>query len=144
MVVIKPVIKMNNKIKEKLFHAAKKARKHAYTPYSNFRVGAALLAKTGEIYTGCNIENVSYSLTNCAERTAIFKAISEGEQNFEALLLLTDTEDLISPCGACRQVIREFGDDITILMANLDGDIKKINISDLLPTAFNKGDLNDK
>ncbi len=132
---------MNNK-EEELFKQAFKARKKAYTPYSQFKVGAALLTTEGKIYTGSNVENISYSLTNCAERTAIFKAVSEGYHNFEKLLITADTDEPVIPCGACRQVIKEFGDDIEIIMTNLNGDICRKKINELLPLSFNfnKGD----
>ena len=90
-----------------LLEIAIKARENSYSPYSNFAVGAALLCKNGEIYTGANIENVSYGLTNCAERTAIFKAVSEGNRDFDTILVVADTERPVPPCGACRQVILE-------------------------------------
>ncbi|MBM7623162.1 cytidine deaminase [Sporohalobacter salinus] len=115
---------MENKLQEKLIKAAINARENAYVPYSEFAVGSAVLTKEGEIYTGCNIENISYSLTNCAERTAIFKAISE-EKNTEiiAIAIVADTKHPCVPCGACRQVMIEFGGrDLKVLMANLSGD----------------------
>ena len=94
---------------KKLIEAARQAREKAYAPYSRFKVGAAVLTSDGKIYTGCNIENASYGMSNCAERTAIFKAVSEGETKLEALAVIGDTNTPISPCGACRQVIAEFG-----------------------------------
>ena len=126
---------------EKLFKEAEKARKKAYTPYSKFKVGAAVLTTDGKIFTGCNIENASFGLTVCAERVAILKAISEGSYKFEAMAIVGDTERPCSPCGACRQVISEFGEDIKIAMSNLKGDVKIKKISELLPEAFNKNDL---
>ncbi|HEC92872.1 MAG TPA: cytidine deaminase [Candidatus Atribacteria bacterium] len=126
---------------EKLFKEAEKARKKAYTPYSKFKVGAAVLTTDGKIFTGCNIENASFGLTVCAERVAILKAISEGSYKFEAMAIIGDTERPCSPCGACRQVISEFGEDIKIAMSNLKGDVKIKKISELLPEAFNKNDL---
>ena len=96
--------------KEKLIAESKIARENAYVPYSNFPVGAALLGENGNVYHGCNIENSAYSMTNCAERTAFFKAVSEGVHTFNALAVIGDTEGPISPCGACRQVIAEFCD----------------------------------
>lgn len=114
----------------------------AYVPYSNFPVGAALLSKTGEIFTGCNIENASYGLSNCAERTAIFKAISEGEHQFEKLLVTGNTEGPISPCGACRQVISEFcAPDMPVVLTNTAGDTKETTVAELLPGAFNQYDM---
>ena len=126
---------------EKLFKEAEKARGKAYTPYSKFKVGAAVLTTDGKIFTGCNIENASFGLTVCAERVAILKAISEGSYKFEAMAIVGDTERPCSPCGACRQVIFEFGEDIKIAMSNLKGDVKIKKISELLPEAFNKNDL---
>lgn len=127
---------------EQLVEEAKIARKFAYTPYSKFNVGAALLAKSGKVYRGCNIESASYSPTNCAERTAIFKAISEGDTDFTALAVVADTEGPCSPCGVCRQVIAEFfTEDIPIYLANLDGNMVKTNVSELLPGAFTNKDM---
>ena len=126
---------------KKLISEAEKARKMAYTPYSKFKVGAAVLSVDGKIFTGCNIENASFGLTVCAERVAIFKAISEGSTKFEAIAIIGDTDKPCSPCGACRQVISEFGEDIPLIMANLKGDIKIKKIGELLPEAFGKKDL---
>lgn len=126
---------------KKLIKEAEKARKRAYTPYSKFNVGAAILSSDGKIFTGCNIENASFGLTVCAERVAILKAISEGSSKFEAIAIVGDTNRPCSPCGACRQVISEFGKDIKIIMSNLKGDIKIKKIDELLPEAFNKNDL---
>src|SRR5690625_6202274 len=95
-------------MKKKLFKAAKKGKEKAYVPFSGFRVGAAILTSSGEIYIGCNIENSSFSLTCCAERTAIFKAVSSGERKFSAMAVTADSQTPISPCGACRQVMSEF------------------------------------
>ena len=120
---------------EELIQKAKQARERAYAPYSKYLVGAALLTKSGEIYTGCNVENASYGLTNCAERTAIFKAVSEGEKEFQAIAIVLDGP-VGAPCGACRQVIREFGTEIDVEMANLEGDVKVEKIKDLLPHSF--------
>ena len=126
---------------EKLVKEAEKARKRAYTPYSKFKVGAAILSADGKIFTGCNIENASFGMSVCAERVAIFKAISEGSTKFEAIAVVGDTDKPCSPCGACRQVISEFGEDIPLIMANLKGDIKIKKIGELLPEAFGKRDL---
>ena len=128
--------------KEKLIEEAKSAREKAYVPYSKFPVGAALLTGDGEVYLGCNIENSSYRLTNCAERTAIFKAISEGITDFKALAVTGDTEGPISPCGACRQVIAEFCDSgMPVYLTNLDGKVKETTVGELLPGAFSKEDM---
>ncbi|GAB6136919.1 cytidine deaminase [Halanaerobaculum tunisiense] len=134
---------MDQKLKEKLIEEARQTRKNAYTPYSNFKVGAALLTSTGEIFTGCNVENSAYGLANCAERTAIFKAVSAGHQEFEALAVVADTDQPTSPCGSCRQVISEFGPDIKVIMANLAGDSITKEISELLWGAFGAEDLDD-
>ncbi|MHA6259461.1 cytidine deaminase [Sporosarcina sp. CAU 1771] len=128
--------------KEKLIEASKIAREKAYVPYSNFPVGAALLASDGTIYHGCNIENSAYSMTNCAERTAFFKAVSEGVHSFEALAVVGDTEGPISPCGACRQVITEFCDGaMPVYLTNLKGEVFETTVAELLPGAFSKEDL---
>jgi cytidine deaminase len=133
---------MNEKTIRELIKKAEFARKNSYSPYSNFSVGAALLTEGGQIFTGCNIENVSYGLSNCAERTAIFKAVSEGYRNFKAIAVVADTENPVPPCGACRQVINEFGENILVIMANLKGDYKEIISRELLPGAFNREDIN--
>lgn len=125
---------------QQLIEVAKQARLSAYVPYSHFQVGAALLGKSGKIYSGCNVENASYGLSNCAERTAIFKAVSEGETEFEALAVVGDTLGPIAPCGACRQVIAEFG-IAAIIMANLKGDSRQVSLAELLPFSFSPADL---
>ena len=124
-----------------LVELAIKAKENAYVPYSNFRVGAALLTKNGKVYTGCNIENASYGATNCAERTAIFKAVSEGEREFEAIAINADTDDMTFPCGICRQVIIEFSRDIKLYISNKSGEYKEYSIGELLPGAFTSDDL---
>ncbi len=129
---------METKTIRKLINAAIKAKKHAYNPYSKLKVGAALLTKSNKIYTGCNIENVSYGLTNCAERTAIFKAVSEGERIFVVIAIVSDSYDLIPPCGACRQVLYEFGENIDVIIANISGKYEIHKIKDLIPFAFDK------
>jgi cytidine deaminase len=121
---------------QRLIEKAKDAREKAFAPFSNFFVGAALLSKNGEIFTGCNIENASYGLTMCAERVAIFKAISEGTKEFVQLAVVGDTADLTPPCGACRQIIWEFCGDIPLSMANLDGKAETVRMKELLPSAF--------
>lgn len=127
-----------------LLHSAKEALKGAYVPYSKFPVGAALLAKSGKVYTGINIENASYPLTCCAERVAIFKAISNGEREFSKMVVVADTERPVPPCGACRQVMNEFFDaKMPIYLANLSNDIKLVNIESLLPFSFQPTDLNE-
>lgn len=128
--------------KEKLLESSIAARNKAYVPYSKFPVGAALLTVDGEIILGCNIENASFGLTNCAERTAIFKAVSEGKKNFAAIAVSGDTEGPISPCGACRQVLAEFCDaDMPVFLTNLKGNVTETTVSELLPGAFTTEDL---
>ena len=122
-------------MKQELLNAALSARERAYAPYSKFLVGAAVLAKSGKIYTGCNIENASYGLTVCAERNALFSAIGAGEREFIALCVVGDTEAPISPCGACRQVMAEFKVP-RIILANLKGDVKEYTLEELLPYGF--------
>lgn len=124
-------------ILEELIVAAQSNRLNAYVPYSNFKVGAAVLTKDGKIYTGCNVENASYGLCNCAERTAIFKAVSEGESELVAIAIIADTEKPVSPCGACRQVMAEFGIN-KIIMCNLHGEQYIATLEDLLPYSFGK------
>ncbi|MGC2420729.1 MAG: cytidine deaminase [Candidatus Acidiferrales bacterium] len=119
-----------------LIAAAKQARENAHAPYSNFRVGAALRAKSGRIYTGCNVESASYGLTCCAERVAIFKALSEGERGFEAMAVVADTEKLTPPCGACRQILWEFCGDLPVVLANLAGKEERESAGKLLPRPF--------
>lgn len=121
---------------EALLIAAKQARENAHAPYSNFRVGAAVRASSGRIFGGCNIENASYGLTLCAERVAIFKALSDGERNFEAMAVVTDADSLTPPCGACRQIIWEFCGDVPVFLANLQGKREALKMSDLLPRPF--------
>ena len=123
-----------------LIKAAKASRDNAYAPYSGFKVGAAVLGKSGQIYTGCNIENASYGLSNCAERTAIFKAVSEGERVFIALVVVADTLRPVAPCGACRQVMAEFGIE-KIIMCNIKGEQYMASLEELLPYSFAKTDL---
>jgi cytidine deaminase len=131
--------------KFELVKQAIKVRENAYTPYSNFKVGAAVLTETDKIYLGCNVENASYGLTNCAERTAIFNAVSHKEKEVKAIAIVADTEGPVSPCGACRQVIAEFaGKDTKIFLANLNGDIKETTIEHLLPGYFILSDMTKK
>ena len=125
---------------QKLMDCAIKARENAYSPYSHFAFGAALLCEDGTLFEGCNIENASYGLTNCAERTAIFKAVSEGHTKFKALAVVADTEGPCAPCGACRQVMAEFKIPL-IIMGNLMGNIKIVTIEELLPFSFSECDV---
>ena len=122
---------MNKLIKEAL-----KARSKAYAPYSKFKVGAALETTSGKIFTGCNVENASYGLSNCAERTAIFKAVSEGQTKFKRIAIVTSAKELTPPCGACRQVLAEFSPDIEVVMANTKGKVLSVRLSKLLPMIF--------
>ncbi len=121
---------------DSLIAAARRARENAHAPYSNFRVGAALRAKSGRIFGGCNVENATYGLTVCAERVAIFKAVSEGERGFDAVAVVTDADSLTPPCGACRQLIWEFCGDVPIVMANLKGKREVLQMRDLFPKPF--------
>lgn len=119
-----------------LLRTAKEASLQAYTPYSNFKVGAALLTTTGEVFTGCNVENASYGLTICGERVAVTKAVSAGFREFRAIAIYGATDEPISPCGACRQVICEFGGDIDIIMGNAEEKYVVVKAQELLPGAF--------
>lgn len=119
-----------------LINAAKAAREKAFAPHSNFRVGAALETGSGEIYGGCNIESAAYGLTMCAERVAIFKAVFEGVSKFARIAIVADTDELTPPCGSCRQLIWEFCGDIPVIMADLQGNIETLKMSELLPKAF--------
>ncbi|NMB09025.1 MAG: cytidine deaminase [Tissierellia bacterium] len=125
-----------------LIRKALEGQKNAYVPYSKFRVGAAVLTEDGEIFSGCNIEISSYSPTICAERTAIFKAISEGNRRIKAVAVVGDS-DFTYPCGVCRQVIREFGKDAIIIIANSEEDYKKYKLEELLPHSFGPEDLKE-
>ena len=122
-----------------LIDLARKARKRAYAPYSHYKVGAALLGKSGTVYTGCNVENASYGHTVCAERTAVFKAVSEGETEFEAIAVVTRNGG--SPCGACRQVLSEFSPELIIFIADKDGAYRTTTLKQLLPDSFTPAHL---
>ena len=126
---IKDLIKKAMVVKEK-----------AYTPYSNFKVGAALLGKSGKVYTGCNVESAAYSPTICAERTALSKAVSEGEIEFESIAIV-GSSDYTFPCGVCRQFLREFGKDIKIIVANNEEEYKIFTLEELFPHSFGPDDL---
>jgi len=126
---------------EELVRAAVKAKEKAYCPYSKFRVGAAVKASSGRIYTGCNVENASYGLTVCAERVAIFKAVSEGEREVLAVAVATDLDEFVFPCGACRQVILEFGANAKVISAKPSGEYVVKNIKELLPNSFTREKL---
>lgn len=127
--------------KDALLAAARGARENAVATFSKFRVGAALRAKSGKIYTGCNVENASYGLTICAERVAIFKALSEGERGFDAIAVVTDAEKLTPPCGACRQIIWEFCGDAEVILGNLNGATEVHRMSALFPKPFDISNL---
>jgi cytidine deaminase len=127
---------------EQLVAMASEARQRAYAPYSNFPVGAALLGRSGRVFTGCNVENAAYPLTTCAERTAVTKAVSEGESSFEAIAVVTVTG--ATPCGACRQILREFGGpdgDLRVIVADLEGNNRTYTIDELLPSGFTPDQL---
>lgn len=125
-----------------LLKIAEETKKNSYSPYSNFRVGAALLAKDGRVFTGVNVENATYGATICAERTAIVKAVSEGQRGFEAIAVSSDTDGGSFPCGICRQFIGEFGNGIKVITGRSDGEIRVHSISALLPHAFSGDELN--
>jgi cytidine deaminase len=133
-------MKMKDELRQKLVEAAVQARQWAYAPYSHYAVGAALLTDSGKIYEGVNIENAAYPTTICAERVAVFKAVSEGERHFTAIAVVTSNAG--TPCGSCRQVLAEFGVDTLVLIADADGSIvQETTVGDLLPGAFLPSDL---
>jgi cytidine deaminase len=126
---------MTDEERHNLIEQANEARRYAYAPYSNYPVGAALRTKSGKVFTGINVENAAYPTSMCAERTAVFKAVSEGEREFDAIAVVTDNGG--SPCGSCRQVLAEFGQDTTVLIANGEGELlQETTVKDLLPGAF--------
>ena len=125
-----------------LIDLANKARKLAYVPYSHYKVGAALLGKSGKVYTGCNVENASYSHTVCAERTAVLKAVSEGETEFEAIAVVTRNGG--SPCGACRQVLSEFAPRLIVYIADKNGEHRTTTLKKLLPDSFTPAHLKEE
>ena len=128
--------------REDLIKAAMEAKEHAYVPYSKFRVGAALLTKEGKIYQGCNIENAGYTPTNCAERTAFFKAVYEGERNFEAIAVNGDADDYLYPCGVCRQVMAEFCTlDFKVFVSKKNGEYLEFTLAEIFPGAFTPAEL---
>ena len=127
---------MSEEDSQSLIAAAQRARLQSVAPFSNFLVGAAVRTENGKVYTGCNIESASYGLTVCAERVAIWKALSEGERHFTELAVVADTESLTPPCGTCRQIIWEFAKSASIIFANLKGETETFQIRDLLPRAF--------
>lgn len=123
-----------------LLEKALKVRVNAYVPYSGFKVGAVVQTADGRIFSGCNVENISYGLTNCAERTAIFSAVAAGAQKLTSLLVVADSSRPVAPCGACRQVMAEFG-ITTVHLANMNGDLKTVSMQELLPYAFSQQDM---
>jgi len=124
-----------------LINHALSAREKAYAPYSGYKVGAALLTADGEIYEGCNVENAAYGLCMCAERTAVFKAVSDGERHFTAIAVATENGG--SPCGSCRQVLREFAPDLTVIITDTAGNFRETTLADLLPDSFGPEHLLD-
>ena len=125
--------------REELVAQAMQARRSAYAPYSGYTVGAALLGKSGRVYTGCNVENAVYPLCTCAERVAVVKAVSEGEREFVALAVVTQNGG--APCGSCRQTLREFGEEIVVLIADAVGSYRETTVAALLPDSFSAMDL---
>jgi cytidine deaminase len=131
-------------MKKELIKEATKAREKAYAPYSNFKVGSAVLTKSGKVFTGANIENASYGASVCAERVALFKAISEGETEIVEIAVVTGAEEPTMPCGICRQVLKEFSENLKIYAANLEGKVIETTIDRLFPMAFTREDLENK
>jgi cytidine deaminase len=125
--------------REALIAQARAARERAYAPYSKYAVGAAVLGRSGRVYTGCNVENAVYPLVTCAERTAVVKAVSEGEREFAAVAVVTENGG--SPCGACRQILREFGGNTLVLIADVEGSYRETTVDALLPDSFSAADL---
>ncbi len=121
---------------QELIKIADEAKEMAYAPFSKFKVGAALLGKSGKVYTGCNVENSSYGGTNCAERTAIFKAISEGEREYTKIAIMASSGEFTGPCGICRQVIFEFMEDGEVILGNDAGEMQVYTVKELLPLGF--------
>ncbi|XP_057175477.1 cytidine deaminase a [Triplophysa rosa] len=133
---------MNSWSPQELVQKSQEAKNLAYCPYSSFRVGAAVVTSDGSVFTGCNVENACYNLGLCAERTAITKAVSEGHKTFTAIAIASDLEDqFISPCGACRQVMREFGLKWDVYMSKADGTYDQMTVEELLPCSFGPDDL---
>lgn len=127
---------MSDKNSQELIDAAIKVWDMAYAPFSKFKVGAAVRTKAGKIYTGCNIESASYGLTVCAERVAVWKAVSEGEREFAEIAVVADTQELTPPCGVCRQILWEFCGDMPVTFSNLHGKHETVQMKELLPRAF--------
>lgn len=129
---------------KRLVQIARKARDRAYAPFSRFKVGAAIVAQDGRVFTGCNIENATYGLTICAERVAIFKAVSEGANRFQQIAVVAAAKQLTPPCGACRQIIWEFCGDIPVVLSNLEGKTEQFQMSKLFPRPFDQSFLKKK
>ncbi|MHC4778195.1 MAG: cytidine deaminase [Planctomycetota bacterium] len=127
-----------------LLDIAAEAMKRAWSPYSGFSVGAAIETESGKVFTGCNVENASYGLTICAERVALFKAVSEGERTLKRIALVCSGDRPIFPCGACLQVLKEFSTDLPVVTANTAGQSRKTRLSELMPRPFSAGDLREK
>ena len=134
-------MKLSEDTIKELIAAAIAVRECAYAPYSQFKVGAALLGESGTIYTGCNVENASYGATICAERSAVVKAVSAGEQAFPAIAIVYDEKEKAIPCGMCRQVLSEFNNAMTVIMANTAGEFDVNTLQELLPKSFEKSSL---
>lgn len=127
-----------------LIELARKARLHAFAPFSGFQVGAALESTDGQVFTGCNVENASYGLTVCAERVALLKAVSEGVRSFSRIAIVADTQELTPPCGPCRQLLWEFGGDLEVILANLTEEKARFRLAELLPHPFDARSLGKK
>lgn len=141
--MIKKMLPLTDEERHSLIERAKEVRRHAYAPYSNYPVGAALRTKSGKVFTGVNVENAAYPTTMCAERTAIFTAVSEGEREFDVIAVVTDNGG--PPCGSCRQVLAEFGLDTVVLIANGAGELlQETTVKELLPGAFTPEDLKNR
>lgn len=128
--------KLDEKMERSLIHTARKAATEAYSPFSHVKVGAAILTSDGHVFSGCNVENSSYGLSICAERTAAVKAVSSGSRGFQAVAVVSNLEELTYPCGACRQFLSEFGQDMTVIIAGQNNEIKRHRLADLLPETF--------
>ena len=123
---------------KKLIQKAREVRRRAYAPYSKFKVGAAILTQKGEVYTGANVECGSFGLTTCAERVALFQAVLSGARNFKKIVVVADTREPITPCGLCRQVLSEFGENLEVVCTNLEGEVRRFKLTELLPHFFVK------
>lgn len=132
-IALRRLIKMTD---AELIELSEEAMKYAYSPYSRFEVGAAILCESGKVYSGCNVENATFGATNCAERTAVFKAVSEGSADFEAIAITSSGGGLTFPCGICRQVLAEFSPQIRVVLKSEDGEISSFTLSELLPHGF--------